>query len=85
MIRKHEKPLEQVIRRYQETISFNQPKFNMKSLNETIYKKPHNNGPLFEALTSQYQIVIKNKIKINIKSTSDSYIGLKNQTSVTIF
>jgi len=39
-------------------------------------KKKHNNGPLFENLTSpQFQIVLKNEIKINIKSMSDNYIG----------
>lgn len=51
-------------------------KFKIKSL----IKKPHSNGPILEHLTvPQFQIVFKNKIKINTKSLSDSYIGFKDQ------
>lgn len=59
----------------------------MKSQNEVNYKKPHSNGPSeFEYLTAPYfQIVIKNNIKINIKSTSDSYIGFTDETDLKIF
>jgi len=52
MLRKHEKPLEQIINRYHESLIFNKPDIQDKSKNEIIYKKKHNNGPLFENLTS---------------------------------
>lgn len=45
MVRKHEKPLEQVIKRYQESLLFNQPLL-FKSQKEIKFKKPHRNGPL---------------------------------------
>lgn len=86
MVRKHEKPLEQVIKRYQESLLFNQPLL-LKSQKEINYKKPHCNGPsVFEHLTGpNFQIVIKNNIKINIKSTSNSYIGFTDKTDLKIF
>lgn len=86
MVRKHEKPLEQVIKRYQESLLFNQPVL-LKSPKEINYRKPHSNGPsAFEHLTvPNFQIVIKNNIKINIKSTSDSYIGFTDETGLKIF
>jgi len=86
MIRKHEKPLEQVINRYQEFMTFSESKLNSNLSNEIIYKKLHNNGPLLEHLTApQYQIIIKHNIKINIKSVSDNYIGFKNDKKLLIF
>ncbi|XP_022176245.1 uncharacterized protein LOC111037788 [Myzus persicae] len=86
MVRKHEKLLEQVIKRYQESLLFNQPVL-LKSPKEINYRKPHSNGPsAFEHLTvPNFQIVIKNNIKINIKSTSDSYIGFTDETGLKIF
>jgi len=86
MLRKHEKPLEQIIKRYHESLIFNKPDIKDKSKNEIIYNKKHNNGPLFENLTSpQFQIVLKNEIKINIKSMSDNYIGFQVDKKLMIF
>jgi len=88
MVRKHKKPLEQVINRYQEIITFNEPKLNDESLNgKIVYKTLHSNGPLFEYFTApQFQIFIKNNIKINIKSKSDCYIGFNdNEDELSIF
>jgi len=39
MLRKHEKPLEQIIKRYHESLIFNKPDIQDKSKNEIIYKK----------------------------------------------
>lgn len=86
MLRKHEKPLEQIINRYNEFLIFNKPVIQEKIKNEFIYKKKHYNGPLFENLTApQFQIVLKNEIKINIKSTSDNYIGFEVNKKLMIF
>ncbi|CAI6353636.1 unnamed protein product [Macrosiphum euphorbiae] len=85
MVRKHEKPLEQVINRYHESLLFNQP-IVLKSQKKIIYKKPYSYGlSVFEHLTvPHFQIVFKNNIKINIKSSSDSYIGFTDETGLKI-
>jgi len=84
MVRKHEKPLEQVINRYQEFITFNKPLVNNNS--NVSFKKEHSNGPLTEHYTGpQFQILIKNNLKINTKSGSDVYIGFKEQNKLSIF
>lgn len=86
MIRKHEKPLEQVINRYQEFMTYSESKLSSNISNEVIYKKIHNNGPLLEHLTApQYQIIIKNNVKINTKSISDNYIGFEDDKKLLIF
>lgn len=86
MIRKQEKPLEQVINRYQEFMTFGESMLSTNLCNEVIYKKLHSNGPLLEHLTApQYQIVIKHDVKINTKSISDNYIGFKYDKKLFIF
>jgi len=85
MVRKHEKPLEQIINRYREFLTFNVPTVDTNQ-SKIIYKKEHCKGPLVEFYTSpQYQIIFKNNIKINIKSLSDIYIGFKKQNKLCIF
>lgn len=72
MVRKHDKPLEQVVKRYQEFLSFNEPNLLKSTKNVIVYNKQHNNGPLFDNLTSpQFNIVIKDDFKINIMSISE--------------
>lgn len=80
MVRKHEKPLEQVINRYQEFITFNKPLVNNNS--SVFLKKEYNNGPLTEHYTGPQ---FKNNLKINTKSGSDVYIGFKKQNKLSIF
>jgi len=76
MLRKHEKPLEQVIKRYQE-----------KSTNEIVSQRnnqpigivfnyEHSNGPFIQNTCGpQYlKLMLHNKININTRSLSDSYI-----------
>lgn len=47
MVRKHEKPLEQVIKRYEEILEFCKPELVIPSTNIKIkLMKPHNEGPL---------------------------------------
>jgi hypothetical protein len=84
MVKKHEKPLQQVINRYQESITFNKPLVHNNS--NVSYKKEHNSGPLTEHYTGpQFQILYKNNLKINTKSGSDVYIGFKKQSKLSIF
>jgi hypothetical protein len=47
MVRKHEKPLEQVINRYKEFLTFNDPAVE-RDQSKIIYKKEHCKGPLVE-------------------------------------
>lgn len=86
MVRKHEKPLEQVINRYQEFITFSESKSNDSINGKIVYKKLHSNGPLFEHFSApQFQTFIKNDMKINIKSESDCYIGFEDNKELSIF
>lgn len=86
MIRKHEKPLEQVMNRYNEYQTFRKSNILNISLNPIEYLKQHNSGPMLEECTGpQFKIVIKNNIKINIKSQSDCYIGFSCNGKLGIF
>lgn len=78
MIRKHEKPLEQVIKRYEEISEFCKPSL-MTSNNQIHLLKEHHDGPLVEHCTgwSQFKNIMINDFKINITSNSNCYIGYK--------
>jgi len=71
MVRKHEKPLQQVIKRYDEMCDF-------KSKNSTIknsLKNKHSKGPLTsDTIDPQYTIFVLNNIKIKTNNNSDCYI-----------
>lgn len=84
MVRKFEKPLEQVVNRYEEFLTFTEPKIS--SLNkEIVFKKPHNDGPLVEHCSGpQFKIMIMNNFKININSSSNCYIGFKCREKLNI-
>jgi len=83
MVRKHQKPLEQVIKRYQEFLEFsNKPIISNCSIE---YKKPHNNGPILGNITSQFQIVIINNIKIKTNSITDCFIGFSKEGKLHIY
>lgn len=87
MIRKHEKPLEQVVKRYQELVTFStEPPMSDFISNTIAFKKPHNNGPLVDNyVTSQFKVVMINNIKININSNTDCYIGITKEKKLNIF
>jgi len=85
MIRKHEKPLEQVIKRYEEISEFCKPTF--VSLNNQLHViKEHHDGPLVESCTgwSQFKCIIINNFKIVTSSNSDCYIGYEAQGKLII-
>lgn len=75
MVRKFEKPLEQVVNRYHEFLTFSNPYkdfLNNKSVVE--FKRLHYKGPLINNFTGQqYECILINDFKINIKSTADLY------------
>lgn len=86
MIRKHEKPLEQVIKRYEEIQEFCKPELVIPTSNiEIKLMKPHNKGPLIiNDNVSQFKTAIINKIKISASSISDCYIGFEKQGKLNI-
>jgi len=72
MIRKHEKPLEQVIKRYHKFQMFGEYELNTRSSINIKYLKIYSGGPLpKDCMKPEFKIAIKN----NIKSFSDAYIG----------
>lgn len=74
MVQKSEKPLEQVINRYTEYLTFCEPNIFPKSQNKIEFKSSHNNGPLVEGFGGlQFKFVIVNDIKINVQSISNCY------------
>lgn len=88
MIRKHEKPLEQVIKRYHEFQMFGEYELNTKSRSsiDIKYLKIYSGGPLpEECIKPEFKIAIKDSIKINIKSFSDAYIGYTFGGKLNIF
>lgn len=71
IVRKHEKPLQQVVKRYNEMYDF-------KSNNSTVkncLKNKHSKGPLTaDTIDPQYTIFVLNNIKIKTNNNSDCYI-----------
>lgn len=87
MVRSKSKPLEQVIKRYEEYKMYGQPLNDSVVLDEIdkIFQKPHNDGPLIDGYSSpQFKIYSQPGIKINIKSSANSYIGINTNTNLTI-
>jgi len=85
MIRKHEKPLEQVIKRYEEISEFCKPTL-IKSNNQIHIMKEHHDGPIVEHCTgwSQFKCIMINNLKIVTTSNSDCYIGYELQGKLII-
>jgi len=77
LVRKFEKPLEQVVNRYHEFLAFSNPyKDFLKNKSVLEFKRLHNMGPLIDDFTGQqYECIVINDFKINIKSTADCFIG----------
>lgn len=89
MLRKHEKPLEQIVKRFKE-IDINTGSNPNKNLNKSpILKILHNNGPLPNTTLrgSQYKtLILTDKlIIIKIDKESDCYFGTVNNDVVKVF
>lgn len=80
MVRKNDKPIQQVVKRCVErnaSLSFTS---NLSKLNNIFftYENIHLDGPLIDGTSSpQYKVLILEKMKIKINSDADSYVGLK--------
>jgi len=84
MVRSNAKPLQQVIKRYEELNVFGGLKTNNNKSSEFL-KNIHCDGPLGEGCSSpQYKIFSKNNFTIKIKSLSDCYVGYYDATKVHI-
>lgn len=84
MVRKYDKPLQQVVNRYSE--NKNKRNLLVKDNNtfeiKPKFEKNHNEGPLISEVTSpQYKHLILENFMINITKDADSYVGVhKNDT-----
>lgn len=84
MVRSHAKPLQQVVKRYEELNEFGRLT-NNNSKNSDFFKNIHSEGPLGEGCSSpQYKIFSENNFIIKIKSLSDCYVGYYDATKVHI-
>lgn len=88
MVRKHERPLEQIIKRYKERQLFITPK-QSEPTNQAIYsfKREHHDGPVpNNKIGNQYKTLIFNKKSITIKTDaiSDCYVMTKNKEIIKV-
>lgn len=79
MVRKSDSRFQQIVRRYEERSKCIPPTDSSVDIKETVqFKQLHNKGPLITNTSSpQYKIVMLDKIKINVDSNADSYVGVK--------
>lgn len=87
MVRKHDKPLEQVVKRYNEHVNFGiRPNLILSSSNKIEYKDSHSTGPIIDSCSgTQFKSVLKKGIKFNVKSMSDCFGGFIDQGNLRIF
>jgi hypothetical protein len=80
MVCKFERSLNQVVKRYDEFLTFTEPKISLSSNNEIVFKKLHDDGPLVEQCSGpQFKIMIMSNFEINTISSSNCYIGFKSK------
>lgn len=86
MLRKKEKPLEQLANRYSEFNNFNMPIKKRKNCNKVCFEKVHSNGPLINGYTffSQYKILRTKTFMIHANSTNNNCILFKNGIIVSV-
>lgn len=77
MLRKHDKPLQQVIKRYYEQIDQTK-NTNYNSIEEISFKKENSEGPLILNLSGpQYHILCFKSITVKVKKNADRFILTK--------
>lgn len=86
MIRKNEKPLQQLANRYFELNNFNMPIKKQKSCNEISFEKPHSTGPLIDdyIFSSQYKILRTKTFTIHANSANNNCISFENGTTISV-
>lgn len=93
MIRKHEKPLQQIIHRYQEQCNsevLNNHNISTTNNTEQLFhyslKNPHSNRPLLESITGkQYLTLTINNFTLNVKFNRNSFFLTANEEVVKCF
>lgn len=87
-LRKHDKPLQQVINRYNEKSSINlnscnSDKSKLEPVKNPVLKNQHTNGPLPEYLNGlEYYTLLYKTITIKIKGDKNCYVLTKNKDIV---
>ncbi|CAI6377752.1 unnamed protein product [Macrosiphum euphorbiae] len=87
MVRKNDKPLQQVVKRCQErSLSLKTNcENNVNNIPIKQFKVEHSEGPLTNETSSpQYKILILDQIKVKIHVNADSYVGLKTNGNLQI-
>lgn len=89
MLRKNEKPLQQLSRRYAEINNCNLPINKQKNSHETCFQKLHSNGPLIDGynFSSQYfftKILFNKTYTIHANSSGNNCILFENGTVVSV-
>jgi len=84
MVRKFDKPLEQVIKRYNEYLTFSE--FKDSTCKKDIdFRKPHNEGPIIDQCTgSQFKCIIIDDFKIDTQSIANCYAGFTKENKLHI-
>lgn len=85
MVRKQDKPLQQVINRYNERCLKLENNMNGDNNIKPIFKMINKEGPLLNITSSsQYRVLILDKLIIKIHSDADSFVGInvKGQLSI---
>lgn len=75
MVRKHDKPLQQVVNRFNERDIINIAFDNSTKKNEPIFSMMHKEL-MNDTNSPQYRVLVLNKLKIKIHSDADTYVGI---------
>lgn len=83
MVRKHEKPLQQVVRRYCEQFDHKQLNSNLSISSKPLLKYNHNKGPLKPNFNGQqFKRIFFNNIVIKVDIESDRFIMTNSKVIV---
>lgn len=86
LIRKNEKPLQQLSRRYAEIKNVNLPIKKFQNNHQMYFEKSHKNGPLITGYNfhSQYKVLHNSSYSIHANSRSNNCIRFENGTIVSV-
>jgi len=85
MVRKQDKPLQQVINRYNERCLKLDKNMNEDNKIKPIFKMIHKEGPLLNVTSSpQYRVLVLDKLIIKIHSDADSFVGINVNGELSI-
>jgi len=84
LIRKFEKPLEQIARRIQEIENNSKVETKKIEKNTLILKNPHTLGPIFQGCYNQFETLIYNELEFTINNKGDRCCGLTSGEIIII-